>query len=87
MIDKNSSNMKFIIHNFIVNYQQRPNIFNYLCPNAFFSKRNKINNIHCQNFHNQHLQSNIHIFYEYKTPKILVLQTQYHHKRMILKTW
>ncbi len=59
-LTKNLSNMKFIIHNFRVDYKQKPNIFNSLCPYECDNKINKINNICCKIFHNQHPQSNIH---------------------------
>ncbi len=46
-IDRNTSNQQYIIHNFRVNYQQRPIHYNILCPYEFSSKINKINDICC----------------------------------------
>jgi hypothetical protein len=50
-VEKTSSNMQYIIHNFHTNYQQRPDIFEYLSPYEFSSKVNKINNTCCNQFH------------------------------------
>jgi hypothetical protein len=47
IVDKNSSNQQYIVHNFKINYQQRPNHLNFLRPYEFSNKINKINNIHC----------------------------------------
>jgi hypothetical protein len=74
-IDKNSSNQQNIIHNFWINYQQRPIYFNFLCPYEFYNKTNKINNIHCHRFNSEHHEYNTHSLYEFKVPKILVLQS------------
>jgi hypothetical protein len=38
--------MQYIIHNFHINYQQKPNIFEFLSSYEFFDKVNKINNTH-----------------------------------------
>jgi len=54
IVDKNSSNQQYIIHNFKINYQQIPNHLNFLCPYEFSNKINKINNIHCYNFNSEH---------------------------------
>ncbi len=74
-IDKNSSNQQYINHNFRVNCQHRFTHFNYLCPYEFSSNINKINNIHCHRFNNEHLQFNTYNLYEFKEPKILDLQS------------
>ncbi len=73
-IEKTSSNMQYVIHNFHTYYQQRPNIFEYLSPYEFSSKVNKINNTCCNQFHQNHPQYDTHNLYEYKIPKILVIQ-------------
>jgi hypothetical protein len=62
------------MHNFHTNYQQRPNIFESFSPYEFSSKVNKINNTHCNRFHQNYLQYNIHSLNEYKIPKILVIK-------------
>jgi hypothetical protein len=72
-IDKNSSNQQNIIHNFRIDYKQKPTHFNFLRPYKFSSKTNKINNIHCHKFNSEHLQYNTHSLYKFKVPKILVL--------------
>jgi hypothetical protein len=74
-IDRNSSNQKYIIHNFRVDYQQRPIHFNTLCPYEFCRKINKINDICCHWFNNEHPQYNTHILYELEVPKISILQS------------
>jgi hypothetical protein len=53
-IDKNSSNQQYIIHNFRVDYQQKSIHFNSLCRYEFSSKINKINNLCCHRFNNEH---------------------------------
>jgi hypothetical protein len=55
-------------------YQQKPIHFNYLCPYEFYNKTNKINNISCHRFNNEHLQYNTHNHYEFKVPKTPILQ-------------
>jgi hypothetical protein len=75
IIDRNSSNQQYIIHNFRVDYKQRIIHFNTLCPYEFSSKINKTNDIYCDWFNNARPQYNTHIFYEFKVPKILVLQS------------
>jgi hypothetical protein len=62
------------MHNFCTNYQQRPNIFEYPFPYEFFSKVNKINNTHCNQLHQNHLQYDTHNLNEYKIPKIPVIE-------------
>jgi len=37
IVDKNSSNQQYIIHNFAVDYQHKPIYFNFLCPYEFSS--------------------------------------------------
>lgn len=74
-IDQNSSKLQHIIHNFRFNYQQRSNLFYSLCPYEFSSKINKINNIHCHRLQDEQPQFNIHSFYEYKIPKVPILQS------------
>jgi hypothetical protein len=46
IVDKNSSNQQYIIHNFRIDYQHRLIHFYFLCPYEFSSKTNKINNIY-----------------------------------------
>ncbi len=74
-IDKNSSNQQYIIHSFRFNYQHKSTHFNYLCPYEFSSNINKINNIHCHRFNNEHLRYNTYSLYEFKEQKIIVLQS------------
>jgi hypothetical protein len=74
MVDKKSSNQQYIIHHFKVNYQQKPTHFNFSCPYEFSNKTNKINNISCHKFNNEHSQYNTHNLYEFKVPRIPVLQ-------------
>ncbi len=62
------------MHNFRTNYQQRLNIFEYIFPYEFFSKVSKINNTHCDQFHQNHIQYDIHTLNEYKILKIPVIQ-------------
>jgi hypothetical protein len=75
IVDRNSSNQKYIIHNFRVDYQHKFIHFNSLCPYEFSSKINKINNIHCHRFNNEHLQYNTKILHRFKELEILVLQS------------
>jgi hypothetical protein len=75
IIDKKIENLKYIIHNFQTDYQQIPKIFEYFPPYEFFSKTNKINNVHSHWFHENHHQCKIHNIYEYNIPEIPILQT------------
>jgi hypothetical protein len=69
------------MHNFCTYHQQRPNIFESLSPYEFYGKVNKINNTHCNGFHQNHLQYGTHSLNEYKIPKIPIIQNiRYHHK-------
>jgi hypothetical protein len=75
IVDQNSLDQQYIIHNFRINYQQRPNHLNSLCPYEFSNKTNKINNIHCYKFNSEHRQYNTHNLYEFKVPEIIVLES------------
>jgi hypothetical protein len=80
-VDKNSSNQQYIIHNFSVDYQQKPTHFNFLCPYELFNKTNKINNISCHKFNNEHLQYNTHNLYSKYQKFQFYKITQYLHKK------
>jgi hypothetical protein len=43
-VDRNLGNLKYIVHNFQINYQQIP-FFEFFSPYEFSSKINQINNI------------------------------------------
>jgi hypothetical protein len=73
-LKKTSSNLQYIIHNFRIDSQQRVDIFEYFSLYEFFSKVKRINNIHCHQFHRDHLRYNTHILYEYKISKIPIIQ-------------
>ncbi len=74
IVERTSSNIQYIIHNFCIKYQQRPDIFEYFFPYEFSNKFNKINNTCYNRFHQNHPQYDTHYLYEYKIPKILVIQ-------------
>jgi hypothetical protein len=50
------------------------NIFEYLFPYEFFNKVNKLNITHCNWFHQNHPQHDIHSLYKYKILKIPIIQ-------------
>jgi hypothetical protein len=84
IINKNSKNSQYIIHGFQIDHQQKPR---FLPPYEFFSKIKKINKIKVIfiviGFITTTFNTTPMVFYEYKIPKILVLQSyvQYHHKK------
>jgi len=82
IVDRNSSNQQYIIHNFRVHDQQRPIHFHFLCPFEFSSEIDKINSICCHIFNNEHPQYNTHILYEFKVTNIQFNKvTRYLHKK------
>jgi len=67
--------MQYIIHNFFYRLPIKTLYkFEFLSPYDFSSKVNKINNTPCNWFHQNHPQYDPHNSYEYKIPKILVIQ-------------
>jgi hypothetical protein len=71
-VDKNLANSKYIIHNFQITINKDPKSFS---PYEFSRKTNKVNNVHNHRFYHDHPQYNTHSLYEYKIPKVPILQS------------
>jgi hypothetical protein len=72
---KKFKTLKYIINNFRIYYQQRPNIFDFFFWYDIFNKTNKINNIRSHSFNQYHHTYKTHCIYEYKIPQISILQS------------